>query len=151
MDHEKYILSMFLEEDDSFFSFVAALSDDEALNAVQTASSFLDFLLAVVVRGKEKLAAAGHHYDSVADGRARAVMEFRDLRTLARLFDRQPCAASGRVRVRAGPAMAFVEAGRALMQHRGFDGTRAADRVRYITPGEVPSLNAISATLSPRI
>ncbi|WZD65396.1 IMV menbrane protein [Bovine papular stomatitis virus] len=151
MEHERYVLSMFLEEDDSFFSFVAGLPDDEALGAVQSAAALLDFLLAVVLRGKEKLAAAGHHYDAVTDGRARAVMEFRDLRELVRLFDRRPCAPAGRVQVRDGPAMAFVDACRALMHQRGFDGAQTADRVRYITPRDVAALDAISATLSPNI
>lgn len=151
MDHERYVLSMFLEDDESFFSFVAGLPDEEALRAVETASALLDFLLSVVVRGKEKLAAVGHHYDAVADGRARAVMEFRDLRELARLFDRRPCATSARVRVREGAAMAFADASRALMRHRGFDGARAAERVRYVTPAEAPALGAICATLSPNL
>ncbi|AYN60999.1 IMv membrane protein [Orf virus] len=149
MDHEKYVLSMFLEEDNSFFSFVAALSDDEALGAVQSAAALLDFLLSVVVRGKEKLAAAGHHYDSIEDGRARAAFEFRDLRELAQLFDRRPCGVQDRVRVRDGPARAFVDAALGLMRERGFDGTQAAERARYIAPNDLPALGAISATLSP--
>ncbi|ADC53953.1 virion protein [Pseudocowpox virus] len=149
MDHERYVLSMFLEEDSSFLSFIAALPDDEALGAVQSAAAFLDFLLALVVRGKEKLAAAGHHYDSVADGRARAAFELRDLRELVRLFDRRPCGATERVRVRDGPARAFVDATRALMRERGFDGARAAERARYIAPNDLPALGALSATLSP--
>ena len=142
---------MFLEEDNSFFSFIEGLPDDEALSAVQSAATFLDFLLGVVVRGKEKLAAVGHHYDSVTDGRARAVFEFRDLRDLVRLFDRQPCGVTDRIRVREGPSLRFVDAARNLMRQRGFDGTRSAERVRYIDPKDLPTLGAISSTLSPNL
>lgn len=141
---------MFLEEDNSFFSFVAQLRDEEALDAVQEASALLDFLLSVVVRGKEKLAAVGHHYDSVADGRSRALLEFRDLRTLVRLFDRQPCGAAGRVRVPGPAARGFVDAAAALMRARGWE-RRDVDRVRYFTPQDLPALGAISATLSPPV
>ncbi|AMB18393.1 M060R [Myxoma virus] len=89
MDHGKYLLTIFLNDDDSFFKYLAAQEDDVAMSDVHTIVDYLNFLLALLIKSKDKLEAVGYYYAPLSE-EYKAVFDFTDTKSLKQLFNKQP-------------------------------------------------------------
>ncbi|QGN68068.1 IMV membrane protein [Equine molluscum contagiosum-like virus] len=108
MDHKQCLLTMFFADDSSFFTYLADQDDDAALEDVLLVKHYLDFLLALLVRAKDKLEALGHCYEPLSED-FRALVHVRAMRELRKVHDRALLRLDGApVRVSQGYLADFV-------------------------------------------
>ncbi|CCD83242.1 subunit of the poxvirus multiprotein entry-fusion complex [Squirrelpox virus] len=144
MDHSQYLLTMFFEESNSFFAYLAAQEDDAAMDDVATVVRHLDVLLHLLLRGKEKLEAIGHCYEPLSED-VTALFEFRNMRELRRVLDRASGpAAEGRVAIRRGYLTDFAVSLVRLAADARFD---PPPMVRYLDPRNDPVLAGVVSLL----
>ncbi|QCO69501.1 recombinant pox virus viron protein [Myxoma virus] len=89
MDHGKYLLTIFLKDDESFFKYLSEQDDDTAMSDVQIITEYLDFLLELLIKSKDKLEAVGYYYAPLSE-EYKSVFEFSDMLSLRKLFNKIP-------------------------------------------------------------
>ncbi|AVD69243.1 ORF124 [Saltwater crocodilepox virus] len=68
MDHRQYLLNLFFKGDESFLRYVSARDEAEAARDVAEVKGALNFLLALALRGKDKLERYGYCYEPLSRG-----------------------------------------------------------------------------------
>lgn len=128
---------MFLASDESFFKYLADQDDDAAMDDVLTITRYLDFLLALLLRAKEKLELVGHCYAPLSED-FRALVRLRGARALQRQHDRQLLNLGGApVRVDKGYLSDFALSMIRLERELGLP---APAPTAYIDPRDNPAL-----------
>lgn len=128
---------MFLASDDSFFSYLAEQDDDAAMDDVAVIKQYLDFLLALLLRAKEKLELVGHCYEPLSED-FRALLRVRGVEALQRRHDRQLLSlGGGPVRVDKGYLSDFVVSMVRLERELGLG---APPPTAYVDPRDDPFL-----------
>ncbi|AOP31571.1 virion morph [Skunkpox virus] len=107
MDHNQYLLTMFLADDDSFFKYLASQDDESSLSDILQITQYLDFLLLLLIQSKNKLEAIGHCYESLSE-EYRQLTKFTDTQDFKKLFNKVPIATDGRVKINKGYLFDFV-------------------------------------------
>nr|WQH57954.1 MAG: MC075R [Molluscum contagiosum virus] len=138
MDHKQYLLTMFFAEDSSFFKYLAEQDDDTALDDVMLVKHYMDVLLALLVRAKNKLEALGHCYEPLSED-FRALLHVRQLRELRQVHDRALLRLDAEpVRVSHGYLADFVLSLVRMARELGELGV--PPRTRYVDPRDDPTL-----------
>ncbi|QQG31552.1 Poxvirus J1 protein homolog [Swinepox virus] len=87
MDHRKYLLTMFFEDNDSFFKYISSQEDDDALSDIAVIIRQLDFILMMLIKSKDKLESIGYLYEPLSE-EYRHVIDFSDMKNLRSMFNK---------------------------------------------------------------
>lgn len=52
---DQHLLTLFLTDDSGFYNYLSEKSDDDAMNDINIVKYYMDFLLSILIRSKEKL------------------------------------------------------------------------------------------------
>ncbi|AST09284.1 virion protein [Murmansk poxvirus] len=107
MDHVQYLLTMFFAEDDSFFKYLANQDNESSLSDILHITNYMDFLLLLLIRSKNKLEAIGHCYDSLSE-EYRQLTKFTNTQELKKLFNKVPTTTDGLLKINRGYLFDFV-------------------------------------------
>ncbi|QRY18951.1 ORF-81 [Teiidae poxvirus 1] len=66
MEHQQ-LLTLFLTDDNGFYSYLADKNNDEAINDINIVKNYMDFILSVLIRSKEKLENIGCSYEPMSE------------------------------------------------------------------------------------
>ncbi len=132
MDHDLYLLTMFLEEDDSFFKYLASQDDETAIQDVNKIVDYLNFILMTLIRSKDKLEAVGHYYEPLSE-ECTSLFEFVNKKELRTLFNRLPSKTdeSSCLKINRGYLSDFVIS---LIRLKRSSKTTVPPPTRYIDP-----------------
>ncbi|AAR07421.1 65R [Yaba monkey tumor virus] len=89
MDHIKYLLTIFLEDNDSFFKYISNQSDKAAMSDIEDITKCLNFLLMILIRSKDKLESIGYYYEPLSE-EMNSFVDFSDMKSFKVLFNRAP-------------------------------------------------------------
>ncbi|ABQ43540.1 virion protein [Tanapox virus] len=89
MDHIKYLLTIFLEEDDSFFKYLSEQSDEVAMTDIVDITKCLNFLLMILIKSKDKLESVGYYYEPLSE-EMNSFVNFSDMKSFRVLFNKVP-------------------------------------------------------------
>ncbi|ATI21174.1 virion morph [Eastern grey kangaroopox virus] len=133
MDHRQYVLTMFFAEDESFVDYLADRDDDQAMEDVLLVKRYLNFLLALLIRSKDKLEALGHCYEQLSRS-FRALIRLRSSEVLVKTFHRPLVVPSGQpVTIDRGYLSDFVVSLIRLEKDRDYD---IPEPTRFLNPSD---------------
>lgn len=81
----QHLLTLFLTDDNGFYSYLSEKNDDEALEDINTIKKYMDFILSVLIRSKEKLENIGCSYEPMSES-FKALIKVKDDGTLVKAF-----------------------------------------------------------------
>ncbi|ANS71154.1 imv membrane protein, virion morphogenesis [Pteropox virus] len=120
MDHAQYVLAMFLTDNNSFYSYMADQSDQDALEIVSEITEYLNYLLKLLLQSKQKLEAIGYCYEHLAEN-FKSVVCFEDMRILKRLVDKTPTSKIDQIKLNKDHLADFVVALHRLKKNMPLD------------------------------
>ncbi|ABI99058.1 virion protein [Deerpox virus W-1170-84] len=89
MDHNKYLLTIFLEDNESFFKYISEQDDETAMSDIENIVNYLDFLLLLLIKSKDKLESIGYFYEPLSE-EYRSLIDFSDMKNFRVLYNRIP-------------------------------------------------------------
>ncbi|QHR82604.1 virion assembly protein [Brazilian porcupinepox virus 1] len=89
MDHVKYLLTIFLENDDSFVKYISEQDDETSISDIENIVSYLNFLLMLLIKSKDKLESIGYYYEPLSE-EYKTLTNFSDMRTFRTIHNKIP-------------------------------------------------------------
>ncbi|AEN03662.1 virion protein [Yokapox virus] len=130
MDHVQYLLTMFFAEDDSFFKYLTTQDNESSLSDILHITNYMDFLLLLLIKSKNKLEAIGHCYDSLSE-EYRQLTKFTNSQDFRKLFNKIPTTTDGLVTINRGYLFDFVVS---MMRFKKESKNDTPEYTRYIDP-----------------
>ncbi|QHG62625.1 virion protein [Cetacean poxvirus 1] len=78
---------MFFANDNSFFKYLSEQEDEIAMSDLETISCYLDFMLTMLIKSKDKLEVVGYCYDPLSED-FRSLVKFIDMNDLRKVYDK---------------------------------------------------------------
>ncbi|AAK85026.1 hypothetical protein [Lumpy skin disease virus] len=142
MDHSKYLLTIFLENDDSFFKYLSEQDDETAMSDIETIVTYLNFLLSLLIRSKDKLESIGYYYEPLSE-ECKTLVDFSNMKNFRILFNKIPInILNKQITVNKGYLSDFVTT---LMRLKKELFLESPEPITYIDPRKDPTfLNILS-------
>ncbi|QRI42897.1 putative IMV membrane protein [Cheloniid poxvirus 1] len=86
-DTDQHLLTLFLTDDSSFYAYLAEKTDDESIKDIDKIKHYMDFLLSILIRSKEKLENIGCSYEPMSES-YKTLIKVKDDGTLVKAFNK---------------------------------------------------------------
>ncbi|ADT91097.1 virion assembly protein [Cotia virus SPAn232] len=145
MDHIKYILTIFLENDDSFIKYLSEQDDETTISDIENVTSYLNFLLMILIQSKDKLESIGYYYEPLSE-KFNTLVDFSNMKTFRTLYNRIPINVSkSSININKGNLSDFVTT---LIRLKKDYNVNIPETTTYIDPREDIRFNNILSILN---
>ncbi|ARE67687.1 SWPV1-154 [Shearwaterpox virus] len=84
---DQHLLTLFLTDDSGFYAYLAEKDDGEVIKDIDKVKHYMDFLLSILIKSKEKLENIGCSYEPMSES-YKTLIKVKDDGTLIRTFNK---------------------------------------------------------------